>query len=236
MSRCKLEASKLRFDRWGTAIGIEDPSTRLCLLYEERDVKSAFRWLREIKERLDAAVRITDHYTRHTQCSRASIKQTRDQYQLRSGLRVWLSRINDKYVKPRKRDRFTWALHHKERLKVLIEDISQMTQDLVELFPPSSKTPTESRPSICNLGDATDSSKNETSGEDSHEFTTPQTRNNQQPHVFSCIELRDGFRGHFGHNLGVGCQSSSSVYSNIIASGDTEVHFGNNIGLSRQLI
>ncbi|KGO39072.1 hypothetical protein PEXP_045460 [Penicillium expansum] len=56
MTLCKLEACELRLTRWGTAMGIEGPDSRLRAdLYGKEQIKSAYHWLMEIEKAFNIA-------------------------------------------------------------------------------------------------------------------------------------------------------------------------------------
>jgi hypothetical protein len=237
MALCKLEAAELRLTRWGISMGIESPETKLCSDdYNDEDIKKAYHWLKEIKNAFDSAIETSARYRTTAKPDKLHLLDT--DAEIRKGsnalqaLHNNMHRLNYERVKPRKRDRISWALYRKGNFENLIENISDLTNNLVDLFPST----IDAQKQLC---------KNEVKDMDipslalldkaigvEDEILKPilQAEVEQRPNFFSNIDVRDHFRGHFGDNVAPGENSRSGLYSHINAGGDAVAHFGSNIG------
>ena len=135
-------------------------------------------------------------------------------------------------MKPRKRDRLGWALYRKGNFENLIENISDLTTNLVDLFPSTVDSQKELCKSEVNgLGGGSLALLDKAIGEEDSilkSIILDEVR--QRPNIFSNIEVLDNFRGHFGDNVAAGENSRSGIYTRLKAGGSAVVHFGSNIG------
>ncbi|KAF9883331.1 hypothetical protein FE257_003749 [Aspergillus nanangensis] len=141
LTLCKLEASALRLTRWGTAMGIDGPDSQLRAdRYGEEEIKSAYHWLQQIRLAFDTAREAS------ARLEKAAAKQEKSRVldtntelvnagDSLKALQSTMRRIIDGRLKPRKRDRVTWALYGRTNYENLVEKISELVNNLVELFP-----------------------------------------------------------------------------------------------------
>ncbi|KAJ5709040.1 hypothetical protein N7493_010374 [Penicillium malachiteum] len=230
----------MRFVRWGRALGIQGPEGRLdAEKFHEQDIIMAYHWLQEIVQAFNAAFEASSRYMKSAKPEK--IQQLDIDTELQKGSRSLITlrknlqkiNLNTPVLKPRKRDRPAWALYRKESFQLLIDEVSDLTNNLLELFPSS----TETQKQICkeNLK-GLDSTcltllLEAISEEDDISKSIIKAELHRQPNYYSQIEVRDRFRGHFGDNFSVGEYARrGAVYSNIIAGGDAVMHFGSNFG------
>jgi hypothetical protein len=237
MSLCKLDAAEMRLTRWGASMGIDGPDTKLRSgAYSEDEIKKAYHWLTEIRKAFDSAMETSFRYKRTVKPDKLQLLDTDAEIHKQSGslqmIHTRIRTINDKRVKPRKRDRVAWALYRKGNFENLLESISDLTNNLVELFPST----VESQRQMCkeevqDLDVAALALLNKAVGdEDAILAPILRAEAERRPNVFSNIDVRDDFRGHFGDNVAPGEKSRSGLYSDIIGGGSATAHFGSNIG------
>jgi hypothetical protein len=140
MTSCKLEASELRLKRWGAAMGIEGPYSKLRMdIYGEEEIKGAYHWLSEIKKALDAAAEASGQFKSTATPEELYLLDADTEYPKandpRNNLHTTVRKIVDGRLKPGKRDRLAWALYKRESYENLVQKISELVNNLVELFP-----------------------------------------------------------------------------------------------------
>jgi hypothetical protein len=242
MTWCKLEAAQLRLARWGTSIGIQGPDSKLSIdAYSEEEVKVAYRWLNEIKKAFDSAIETSGKYGKTAKPNRLQLLDTDQQLQQLGGplhsVHSRMRKLIDTRVKPRKRDQISWALYRKGAFETLIETISDLTDNLVNLFPSTVEVQEQlCREEVKDLdADSLALLNKAINGTDDMLQAILQLEAHQRPNFYGNIDVRDQFKGHFGDNVAPKESSRSNVFSNIRAGGNATAHFGNNIGTSREI-
>jgi hypothetical protein len=235
---CKLEAAEMRLTRWGQAMGISGPDTKLRTEdYNEEDLVKAFHWLSEIQRAFESAREMSSRYqTTTTRTDRLKILDTDVALKEGSGplrsLHNRMRRVNDSRIKVRTRDRISWALYRKGNFESLLENVSELINNLVELFPSAAQSQADlCREEVHDLDAGSLVLLDKTAGDDDEllrQILRAEVEN--RPNLFSKIEVRERFRGHFGDNVAAGEKSRSGIYSHIQAGGEAIAHFGNNIG------
>lgn len=140
MTFCQLEASKLRLNRWVTAIGIEGPDSQLrANLYGEHEIKSAYYWLKEIQKAFNTTLEIFSGSKNATRPDELLLVNRDTAIDAASEplkhLHKTMRRIIDGRLKTRKRDQIAWAVYKKESYENLVGKISELVSNLTELFP-----------------------------------------------------------------------------------------------------
>jgi effector-binding domain-containing protein len=237
ISLCKLEASEMRLTRWGVAMGIDSPDTRLrAESYNEEEIKKAYHWLKEIKRSFDTAMETSVRYTTTAKPDKLQVLDTDTEINKRSislkALHEKMRNINDERMKPRKRDRIAWALYRKGSFENLIENIAELTTNLTELFPSTIDSQKELAKSEVGIMDTSSLRLlKEAIGEEDYVLRPVlQSEIEKRPNVFSDIKIQEQFLGQFGDNVAAGEESRSGHYTHIDAGGSAVAHFGSNIG------
>lgn len=238
----KLESVEMRLTRWGAAVGIDDPDVPLRQGdYTEYEIQKAYEWLSKIERMFKQALEASSEYksNNHNNGDKLKVLDTDSEVVRGStslqALHRSMRKISNERVKTlkyRKRDRISWALYRKGSFQNLIETVSDLTDNLIELFPAK----VNSQESLC---------KSEVMGIDKEALSLLLTVIDNDDEllkqaiksglesgsiVFTNIEVKDESKAHFGYNIGAGESSRSSVYSNIKAGGNSITHFGNNVG------
>ena len=234
---CKLEASEIRLTRWGISMGIDSPETKLREGdYHEEDIKKAYHWLKEIRKAFDAAIESSTRYRTTTKKENVEILDTDTVLRRESSslqvIHNTLRKISHERFKPRKRDMIAWALYRKGSFENLIESISDLTTNLVDLFPSTLETQKQlCKNEIKDLDGPSLALLDKVIGdEDGILKPILLAEVEQRPNIFNNIDVRDNFTGHFGDNVAPGERSRSGVYSRISVGGSAVAHFGSNIG------
>jgi hypothetical protein len=220
------------------SIGIGSPDTKLRTEnYSPEDIEKACRWLEEIEEAFGSALKTSQRYERTVKDPNAVIHLDAEA-EIRGGkkgvqtLHNRLRRICDQHLKlkPGTRDRLSWALYGKGSFENLVENISMLTTNLVELFPSEVDTQKElCQLEIKDLDPDSLTLLNEVIGqEDKILRATLNAEAEKCPNLYSNIEVTDHFRGHFGDNIGPGGASRKTTFSGIKAGGNAVAHFGHN--------
>ncbi|QKX55938.1 uncharacterized protein TRUGW13939_03037 [Talaromyces rugulosus] len=236
---CRLEAAELRLIRWGMSIGIGSPETKLQTEnYSPEDIETACRWLEEIQEAFGSALKTSQRYERTVKDPDAVIHLDVEA-EIRGGKKGFqtlhnrLRRICDQRLnlKPGTRDRLSWALYGKGSFENLVENISMLTTNLVELFP--SKVGTQKELCQFEIKDLDPDSltllDKAIGQEDKILRATLDAEAEKWPNLYSNIEVTEHFRGHFGDNIGPGGASRRTIFSGIRAGGNAVAHFGHNV-------
>ncbi|KAJ3532881.1 hypothetical protein NM208_g8238 [Fusarium decemcellulare] len=234
---CKLEAAELRLARWGASMGIEGPESKLSADdYSEQEATMAYHWLSEIQRSFNSAFEISSRYGKTAKPDKLQLLDTEQQLRKGSGaLQAVHSHIRgciDKRIKPRKRDRISWAIYRKGAFQNLIETISSLVDNLIELFPAKLETQKQlCGDEVRDLDVDSLALLDKAAGDDDTMLQAIlRIEAQQRPNFYTNIEVRDYFTGHFGDNVASTGPSRSAVYSNIRAGGHAVAHFGNNVG------
>ncbi|KAF4463115.1 small s [Fusarium albosuccineum] len=234
---CKLEAAELRLARWGASMGIEGPESKLSADdYSEQEAIIAYRWLNEIQRAFNSAFETSSRYGKTAKPDKLQLLDTEQQLRNGSGaLQAVHSHIRgciDQRVKPRKRDRISWAIYRKGAFQNLIETVSTLVDSLIELFPAK----LEAQKQLCSNEvkdldvDSLALLDKAVGDNDTMLQAILRLEAQQRPNFYTNIEVRDHFTGQFGDNVTSTEATRSGVYSNIRGEGQAIAHFGNNIG------
>ncbi|EED20663.1 conserved hypothetical protein [Talaromyces stipitatus ATCC 10500] len=233
MTLCKLEAAEMRLTRWGAALGIDGPDAKLVIEgdSDEEKVNKAYHWLNEIKRAFDSAMETSLRFTTTAKPEKLQLLENGEQIRKGSNalqkLHEKMRNISDERVKPRKRDRVSWALYRKGNYENLVENISMLTSKLVELFPSA----VDAQKRLCQgeireiEPESLDLLGNAIGEEDEIFKQAVKVELAKGPNLFTNIAVTDHFRGHFGNNIAAGEASAARA-----AGGNAVAHFGSNIG------
>lgn len=234
---CQLEASEMRLTRWGASMGIGGPETKFRSDgYDEEEVKTAYRWLLEIQQAFNSAMQTSARYGRIAKPDKLQPLDTDAQLckgsEALQTLHKHMRRIVDRRVKPRVRDRITWALYQKGAFQNLIETISALTSQLVELFPPTHDAQKQMcKSEVGGLDRESLALLNEAIGDDDEMLKgVLRAEAQQRPNLFSNIEVKDYARGQYGDIVKEAASARSTVVRGVKAGGHSVTHFGNVIG------
>jgi hypothetical protein len=242
-SFCRLEVAEMRLTRWGAAMGIDSADSQLSASdFPEEEIIQAYHWLKEIKAAFDSAIATSSRY-KTTSATKPDKLQTLDpeaEITKRGdpslqALHQRFSTLRRTRIKPRKRDRIAWALYRKSAFENLIDTISDLTSNLIELFPATRLT----QQNLC---------KDEVKGLDGKALALlDQVIGDQDkllkpillqeaashPNIFTDVEIKGYFHGQFGDNVAPGATGRNAIYTKIVGGGNGTVHFGNNIGFEK---
>lgn len=139
----RLDAAKLRFSRWGEAMGIALSSqTRGTIVVPDKDFQVAQSLLQQIVESFEDAEKVSKRYQRHTELESPTSdvltvydERTglcRRDLNLHSQLRAMASgrQISTGLVQKTR-----WALYEKRKFDTMISEITEFVGKLVDLFP-----------------------------------------------------------------------------------------------------
>ncbi|SPO02848.1 uncharacterized protein DNG_05525 [Cephalotrichum gorgonifer] len=235
---CKLEASELRLTRWGAAMGIEGPGSKLAGPYGQEEIKSAYHWLREIEKSFDAAMETSARFKSRNSAkperlrlldSHAEPKKGDDPLR---GLHGNMRSIIDGRLKPGKRNLVAWVLYKRGAYQTLVEDISELVDNLLELFPSTA----DKQAQLCKdevKGMSSDRLKllgDVIGDEDDLLKTVIETELEQRAIRVGEVRVADSFVGQIGDNVESAGQASSIDVGAVIGSGHSTLHIGSNIG------
>lgn len=141
-SQLKLDNARLRLSRWGSSLGLGNNNQDVQALGERFNpdtVKQAQALLGQILELFDNAESVSDKYRNRAQPNddRLAICNPQtdldpDAIDLHQKMRqLAIERQSQSSLK----QKIKWALYEDKSFRRLIEDISELTQHLVELFP-----------------------------------------------------------------------------------------------------
>ncbi|KGO68017.1 hypothetical protein PITC_053050 [Penicillium italicum] len=236
MVLCKLEASELRLTRWGKAMGITGPDSRLSAsLYGEHEIITAYNWLKEIQTAFTTAFepplgfkkRVTPEEFSPLDQNPAT-NATNEPY---SSLHKTMRKIIDGRLTPRKRDRIAWALHKREDYESLVGNISELVNNLIELF----HSTTDQQARLCQEeaqsmdSDALRSMGSIIGGQDQALQYHMREEINKRKINVKFFQATEHFQGHIGDNnvTSVG-QASDIDMGTVLGSGHSTLHIGTN--------
>lgn len=242
MTLCKLEACELRLTRWGTAMGIEGPDSKLRAdLYGEEQVKSAYHWLTEIEKAFNTATETSARFKSAAKPERLLLLDTDTELAKANdslnNLHLTMRNIIDGRVKPRKRDRVAWALYKRGNYENLVENISDLVNNLVELFPSTAhehgqlcrkEVQSMSSSSLQLLREVIDD-------EDQVLKHILQLELQQRTIRVGEVQVKDEFVGQIGDNVGLASQASSIEIKVVSGSGRAMLHIGSNIASGKTI-
>ena len=218
-------------------MGIDGPDAKLSWDgYSEDDVKKAQRWLKKILDAFKQAIEASAEYEETAKPDELQSLDPDTQMQKEgrrlSKLSAHMRALADKRFKPRKRDRVSWALYRKGAFEALIDRISILTNNLVELFPSAAGTQKQlcegevkglDKWSMTLLEGAIDE-------EDKMLLAAIRAEAEGAPNFYSDVEVGGHFRGHFGDNVAAGEMSRRKIFTRIRGGENAVVQFGDNIG------
>jgi hypothetical protein len=218
-------------------MGIENHDTKLRPEnYNEEEIKKAYHWLKEIKRAFNAAIETSARYKSTAKPDKLRVLDTdaevNNSNDSLKALHEKMDKINGERVKPRKRDRITWALYRRGTFENLIENISEMTTNLVDLFPSTIDAQRElAKAEVGMIDTGALTLLGQAIGVED-EVLKPELLSEMQKrsNIFSNITISEQFVGQFGDNVAAGEQSRSGHYTRIKAGGNAVAHFGSNIG------
>ncbi|KAK4863263.1 hypothetical protein LT330_002041 [Penicillium expansum] len=242
MTLCKLEACELRLTRWGTAMGIEGPDSRLRAdLYGEEQIKSAYHWLTEIEKAFNIATETSARFKSTAKPEKLLLLDTDTEIAKANdslnGLHLTMRNIIDGRLKPRKRDRVAWALYKRGNYENLVENISDLVNNLVELFP--STTPEQGQ--LCRKEVQVMSSgslellREVTDGEDEVLKGMLQMELQQRTIHVGEVQVKEDFVGQIGDNVELASQASNIEIRVVGGSGRAMLHIGSNIASGKTI-
>lgn len=139
----KLQAAELRLTRWGEPIGLLEGKVEIKGSWKEAEIVNAYEWLGQILQAFEEARAISEKYAvdRKKRAKPADLEVLTEETELsdKKPLKKLLSSIRS-ITKERQKKlsltrKITWALYGKDNFDVLIEDVTELITDLVELFP-----------------------------------------------------------------------------------------------------
>lgn len=139
----KLDATKVRMSRWGASMGLNPkPHLKQSISASDEEIRLAQSLLEQILDSFKDAERISERFKKHTstQGSASTALAVYDantdlvsNYQRLHLTMSGLAKQRQKQTSVRKK--FTWAIYEKKSFDRLIDDVTGLVHDLVDLFP-----------------------------------------------------------------------------------------------------
>lgn len=147
----KLDIARLRISRWGAALGLElEPHLRQHIPASDQDLAKSL--LEQILEIFEDAERISGRYEKHAHVknpeSNDTLIYTADSNANPKYRRLHLTMRElavSRQTRTGIRKKAAWALYEKKRFDRMIEDVTDLTTQLVDLFPAAQ----DSQKSLC---------------------------------------------------------------------------------------
>jgi hypothetical protein len=147
-----------------------------------------------------------------------------------------MRKIVDGRLKPGKRDRLAWALYKRESYENLVQKISELVNNLVELFP----SPTYQQAQLCRnepngMFDGPRLSRGIIDDEDDFRGYARQTGLGQRVIRVGDVQINQDFACQIGDNVELPGQASSIETGVVNGSGRAVLHIGSNVGTGRTM-
>lgn len=154
-SQLKLDNARLRLSRWGKSLGLDDNIEHTVSLEErfESDptVKQAEALLGQILELFAEAEGVSNKYKSRTTAEDSSLVTCNPQTDLDPAMAELHHKMRQLAIERQNRSsvrqKAKWALYEEKQFRRLIEDITELVNSLVELFPTSQ----QSQRSLCEI-------------------------------------------------------------------------------------
>ena len=238
--RCviKLDATKLRMSRWGASMGLDQaPDLKSSISVTEKDEKLAQDLLGQILNTVGDAERISERFKKNTstQGLDSTALPVDDANPELSPNFQRLHRIMSERAKQRQKrtsfsQKFTWAIYEKRYFDRLIDDVTDLVNRLVELFP----TAKEGQKALCKadvlaIKETRDIALlNDIAGKDDEILATEMKKEmNNRGHDYTDMNAGGNSKVHAGDENALGAVSKGHVYQKWTVSGFADVHLGN---------
>jgi hypothetical protein len=237
-SQMKLDLSRLQLSRWGAALGLDGNPTQARSLHAlsvaPHEVQQAEAALAQITDLLEGASAASHRFEAHYKQSGTTVALNPNDLALHKKI-SWL--VLRRLPKTAVIKKPAWALYGKNDLDRLVSDITELTNQLVSLFPARASVQKElcaeemqeiddsSLPLVAEVADQQDplvaDAARSLMQARGHTYTAPHARGGASQHVGD--HIRDGYRGAVG--------GLSHTYDRPLAEGaGTRQHNGNLYG------
>ena len=154
-SQLKLDNARLRLSRWGKSLGLDDNIEHTVSLEErfgsDPTVKQAEALLGQILELFAEAEGVSNKYKSRTTAEDSSLVTCNPQTDLDPAMAELHHKMRQLAIERQNRSsvrqKAKWALYEEKQFRRLIEDITELVNSLVELFPTSQ----QSQRSLCEI-------------------------------------------------------------------------------------
>jgi hypothetical protein len=135
----KLDNAMLKLSRWGEAVGLSgslSDATYLPSWIKAEEAETAKRTLGQILNLFDKAAKQAEKFKKEHEGTHEEYNEEKD---LDGSVKTFHKVMRDKCLgrqnQTKKSDKFRFAVYDRDHLKTLIEQITSLTDDLVNLFP-----------------------------------------------------------------------------------------------------
>ncbi|CAL8584989.1 hypothetical protein XPA_010571 [Xanthoria parietina] len=139
----KLDATKVRMSRWGAAMGFDpEPHLKQSNSASDGEIRLAHSLLEQILDSFKDAERISERFKKHTSVQGSASTELAvydanadlvSSYQRLHLIMSGLAKQRQKQTSVRKK--IAWAIYEKKSFDRLIDDVTGLVHDLVDLFP-----------------------------------------------------------------------------------------------------
>ena len=141
-SQLKLDNARLRLSRWGSSLGLSDnlhDAQSLEERFSPQTIAQAKALLSQILELFGEAESVSDKYKSRAKASDGRLMTYNPQTDLDSATTDLHNKMRQLSVERQNRtslrQKTKWALYEEKSFRRLIEDVTELTHSLVELFP-----------------------------------------------------------------------------------------------------
>lgn len=229
----RLDVSRLRFTRWGYSVGLGNGSTTVKdIAASENEIKIAHQLLSSIKETFEEVQKASKRYEK---TAKSSTLEVFDESTALDGIfqRLHTSMRKAAVARQSKTNilsKAAWAIYHKKRFDTMVEEIKELVDSLIQLFPnaiPKQQALAASEAAVVSDVEDLRLLSEVSMQDDPILLEATNSKLSHYGHVFKSPSATGYSKMHAGDDVAYGVAAYNHIYDNARSSDNANAHFGN---------